>query len=100
MVTNGLRILNVPMVFQDFVTNILVEALFQDVVHINDFLLLGNAHVMLGILSSCVTCQPSYVTYKFFYFIFFHVSFGEFRQENYVGMWGYYGFRVMGGARR
>jgi hypothetical protein len=40
------------------------------------------------------------ISHIIFIFIFFHVSFGEFQQENYVGMWGHYGSRVMGGARR
>jgi len=60
---------------------------------------------MLSILSSCVTCQLSYLTHKVFFFFFsfffffFHVFFGEFQQENYVGMWEHYGSRVMGGTR-
>jgi hypothetical protein len=29
-------------------------------------------------------------------FFFLLVSFGEFQQENYVGMWGHYGSRIMG----
>jgi hypothetical protein len=29
-------------------------------------------------------------------FFFLHVSFGEFRQNNYVGMWGHYVSKVMG----
>jgi len=49
--------------FKNFVTHFLDEALFYDVAHINDLPLLGNAHVALGILSSYVTCQPSYVTW-------------------------------------
>jgi len=38
------------------------EALFQDMVHIDDFPLLGNSQVTLGILSSCVAYQPFYLT--------------------------------------
>jgi hypothetical protein len=30
--------------------------------HINDLPFLGDAHVVLGILSSCVIHQPSYLT--------------------------------------
>jgi hypothetical protein len=37
------------------------EALSQDMTHIDDLLLLGDAHVTLGILSSCVAHQPSYL---------------------------------------
>jgi hypothetical protein len=48
--------------FHDFVTHFLDEALYQDVVHINDFRFLGDAHLALGILSSYVTCRPSYIT--------------------------------------
>jgi len=47
---------------QDFAMHFLNEVLFQDVVHINDFLFLGDAHVILGILFSCVVCQPFYFT--------------------------------------
>jgi hypothetical protein len=36
------------------------EVLFQDLAHINDLHFLGDTHVALGIMSSCVTCQPSY----------------------------------------
>ncbi len=32
------------------------ETLSQNVAHINDLILLGNTQVVLGILSSCVTC--------------------------------------------
>jgi hypothetical protein len=39
------------------------EVLFQNMAHIDDLPLLGDAHVALGILSSCVTCQPSYFTW-------------------------------------
>jgi hypothetical protein len=48
--------------FQDFATQFLDEVLSQDMVHINDLPFLGNAQVALGILSSCVTHQPSYFT--------------------------------------
>jgi hypothetical protein len=39
------------------------EALSQDVMHIDNFPFLGDAHVDLGILSSCVTYRPSYFTW-------------------------------------
>jgi hypothetical protein len=54
--------MGVPLGFQNFATHFLNEVLFQDVAHINDLPLLGNAQVVLGILSSCVTRQPSYLT--------------------------------------
>jgi hypothetical protein len=60
LVINGLRILGVPMGFQNFVTHFLNEALFQDMVHIDDLPLLGNTHV--GILSLCATHQPFFLT--------------------------------------
>jgi len=47
---------------QDFVTHFLDEVLFQNMMHIDDFLLLGDAQVALGILFSCVICQPFYLT--------------------------------------
>jgi len=46
----------------DFATHFLDEVLSQKVVHIDDFPLLGNAQLDLGILSSCVIRQPSYLT--------------------------------------
>jgi hypothetical protein len=56
------------------------EILFQDVAHIND-LLLGDAQVALGILSSCVTHQPFYLTQiqtiLLFSFLFFLVGFNK-----------------------
>ncbi len=44
----------VPMNFQDFVTHFLDEVLSQNMMHIDDLPTLGNTHVALGILSSCV----------------------------------------------
>jgi hypothetical protein len=46
----------------------------------DDFLLLGNAQVALGILSSCVICQPSYFTWiilPFSSFLFLLVNFDK-----------------------
>ncbi len=40
--------------FLGFCHAFLDEALFQDMTHINDLLLLGDIQVALGILSSCV----------------------------------------------
>jgi hypothetical protein len=40
--------------FQDFATHFLDESLFQDVAYIDYFLILGDALVALGILTSCV----------------------------------------------
>jgi hypothetical protein len=62
LVSNGLYILGVPMGTQNFTTHFLDEVLFQNVVYINDLLLLGDAQVVLGILSSCVIRQPFYLT--------------------------------------
>jgi hypothetical protein len=31
-----------------------------------------------------------------FFFFFFHVVFGKFWRENYAGMWGYYGSKIVG----
>jgi hypothetical protein len=42
LVTYGLRILGVPMGVQDFATHFLDEALFHNVAHIDDLLLLGD----------------------------------------------------------
>jgi len=57
LVTDGLRILGVPMGFQNFATHFLDKVLSHDVAHINDLPLLGNAHIVLGILSSCVATR-------------------------------------------
>jgi hypothetical protein len=43
LVINGLRILGVLVGFQDFARHFLDEALSQDVAHINDIFLLGDA---------------------------------------------------------
>jgi hypothetical protein len=56
LVTYGLCILGVLMGFDDFATNFLDEALSQEVVHIDDLSFLGDAWVVLGILSSFVVC--------------------------------------------
>jgi len=56
LVINGLCNLGVLTGFQIFVTHFLDEVLFQDVVHMDNLPLLGNAQVALGILSSCVIC--------------------------------------------
>jgi hypothetical protein len=48
---------------QDFVMHILDETLSQEVTHIDDFLLLGDTHVTMGILSSCVVHRPFYLTW-------------------------------------
>ncbi len=62
LVTNGLRILGVPMGFQDFATHFLDEVLCQDVAHIDDLRFLEDTQVVLGILSSCLAHGPSYFT--------------------------------------
>ncbi len=56
LVTNGFRSLGVLMGSHDFAMHFLDEALCQDVVHIDDFPLLGNTQIVLGILSSCIVC--------------------------------------------
>jgi hypothetical protein len=48
--------------FQDFSMHFLDEALFQNVVHIDDLPFLGNIQNVLGVLSSCVVHGPSYLT--------------------------------------
>ncbi len=63
LVTDGLRILGVLVGSQDFATHFLNEVLCQDLVHINNFPLLGDTHVALGILSSYVAHRPSYFTW-------------------------------------
>jgi hypothetical protein len=72
------------------------EALSQDVSHINNFPLLGGAQVALGILFSCVARWLFLFHSTNTSFFFLLVSFGEFWQENYVGMWGHYGSIIMG----
>jgi len=43
LVIDGLRILGVLVGFQDFAKHLLDETLFQDMAHIDDLLLLGDA---------------------------------------------------------
>jgi hypothetical protein len=54
LVTDGLRILGVPVGSQDFASHFLDEVLSQDMMHIDNIPLLGDTQVALGILSSCV----------------------------------------------
>ncbi len=63
MVTNGLSILGVLMGSQDFVMHFLDGVLSQNVAHIDDLLFLKDAHVALGILSSCVGHRFPYPTW-------------------------------------
>ncbi len=69
MVINGLRILNVLVGFQDFVMHLLDEVLFQDLVHINDFLFLGNTQVALNILFEHVSLIDLLFSFKYFLFL-------------------------------
>ncbi len=50
------------------------EVSSQNVTHIDDLSFLGNAQITLGILLSCVICQPFYLTRiippSFFLFLF------------------------------
>jgi hypothetical protein len=55
-VINGLGTLGMPMGSQDFAMHFFDETLSQDVAHINDLPFLGDAHVALGILFSCIVC--------------------------------------------
>ncbi len=93
-VIDGLRILDVLVGFQDFAMHFLDEALFQDVIHINDLLLPGYAHVVLGILSSCVTHQPFYHTWIILpsSFLSFLVGF----DMRVMQVWRHYGSRIVG----
>jgi hypothetical protein len=80
LVTNGLCILGVLKGYWDFVLHFLDEVLFQDVTHINDFLLLGDTHVAVGIMSSSIACQPFYFIWTIFpsfSFLFFFASFNR-----------------------
>jgi len=56
-------------------------------VHIDDFLLLGNTQVVLGILSSCLVYQLFFSHLNNSFFLKKKISFGEFQLENFVGMW-------------
>jgi hypothetical protein len=74
----------------------LSEASFQDMMHINDLLILGDTWVAFGILSSCVARRPFYLTRTipfFFSFLFFVAGLDKII---IVGMWGHYGFKILG----
>jgi hypothetical protein len=79
LVTNGLHILGVLVGFQNFVMHFLDEVLSQDMAHIDDLLRERNAHVALGILFLCVTCQPLYFiqTILVFCFLSFLANFNK-----------------------
>ncbi len=81
--------------FWDFAMHFLDETLFQDVVHIDDLPFMGNAHVILSILSFCVARWSYYFTWIIFFF-FLLVSFGKLWHESYVGRWGHYGSKIVG----
>ncbi len=66
LVINGLCILGVLVGFYNFSIHFLDEVLFQNMTHINDLLFLGDAHVALGILFSCVIYKPPYFTWIIF----------------------------------
>jgi hypothetical protein len=56
------------------------EALSHNVAHIDDLPLLGDAQVALGILFSCVTRRPSYLTWTvppFLSFLFLLAGFDK-----------------------
>jgi len=94
LVIDGLHILGVLVGSQDSTTHFLDEVLFQDMVHIADFPLLGDAQVALEILSPFVACWCSYFTRTIlpFSFMFF---FSEFQHENYVNMWEHHGSKIV-----
>jgi hypothetical protein len=71
LVINGLCILGVLVGFYNFSIHFLDEVLFQNMTHINDFLFLGDAHVALGILFSCVVHKPPYLTWIIYIFVSF-----------------------------
>ncbi len=80
LVINGLCILGVLVGFYNFSIHFLDEVLFQNMTHINDLLFLGDAHVALGILFSCVIHKPPYLTWIIFLsfsFLFFLVGFNR-----------------------
>ncbi len=96
MVTYGLHILGVLTGFQNFATHFLDESLSQEVAHVDDLPLLGDAHVVLGILFLCVARRPFLSHMDNTSFFFFLVFFNKFQQESYVNMWGHYGSKIMG----
>jgi len=81
---------------QDYATHFLDLALFQNMVHIDDILLIGDTQVVMGILFSSITHWPSNFTQTVISSSFFFVSFGKFRQKNYACMWRHYGFKIVG----
>jgi hypothetical protein len=48
---------------QDFAMYFWDEVLSQDMAHIDDLPLMGDTHVTVGILSSCVACRPFNLTW-------------------------------------
>jgi len=70
-------------------------------VHIDDLPLLVNAQVVLGIFFSCVIYQAFYFTLTISHLFIYFVFFDKFHQESFVsgfvGIWGQYESKIMGG---
>jgi hypothetical protein len=83
LVINGLHILGVLVSSQDFTMHFLDEALYHNMVHIDNLPLLGNTQVVLGILSSCVACDLL-ISHEQYFLLLPSCFFYEFQQESYV----------------
>ncbi len=74
------------------------EALSQGLMHIDDLRFMGDTHVALNILSSCVACQPFYFMRKIpFYSSFLSLLVGFDNKVTHVcgdmmglGSWEYF----------
>jgi hypothetical protein len=73
--------------------NFLNEALSQDVAHIDNFSLSGDAFGHFVFMCRLSTFLFHMDSTSFF---FFPVSFSGFQRESYVGMWGHHGSMIVG----
>ncbi len=94
LVTDGLRILGVPMGPQDFATHLLDETLSLNMVHIDDLLFLGDAYIASSIFipmcSSLTFLSHTNST------SFLLISFNKFQQKSYASFLRHYGSKIVG----
>ncbi len=95
-ISPSIHILNVPMGFQNFSTHFLDEKFISRCGTYQQSSFLRKRPKCFGhfvIMYSSSTFLFHADNASFFFFL---VSFGEFQQKRYAGMWGHYGSRIVG----